>query len=272
MRFSLPRGRRPARQSRQQFAQAGQRRQRQARHLPDGPLRSFRSRHPPRNATEAAAFSRTLVELCQLDPSPHRIHRDLELLGDLTDRRPHDRASFTTCSRNFLGHASTCRLLIAGALPQSRPRSAAPPRHDARFKCPRKRRHFRVLPTGGRGRQARMCGTTQPGRSEDLRAHAAVTRAGGRTQGRHFPCAGRGRRRAEPSGGAAGSALPPTARRKAPARAERRLMPEAAPWENPAYGIMGGGRKRGPERNREPALRITRTSIRMRARAGMRDA
>ena len=88
------------------------------------------------------AFSWTLVELYQLDPSPHRIHRDLELLGDLTDRRPHDKAGFTTCSRNFLGHALTCRLLIAGTLLQSRPQSAAPPRHDSRFKCPRKRRHF----------------------------------------------------------------------------------------------------------------------------------
>ena len=38
----------------------------------------------------------------------------------------------------------TCRLFIAGALLQSRPQSAAPPRHDARFRCPRKRRHSKV--------------------------------------------------------------------------------------------------------------------------------
>ena len=73
-----------------------------------------------------------------------------------------------------------------------------------------------------------------------------MTRAGSRTQRRRFPCAGRGRRRAEqtrePSGGMAGSALTPAVRRKAPARTERCLLLEAVPWQSPTYGILGGGR------------------------------
>ena len=73
------------------------------------------------HSSEVPAFSWTLVGLCQLVPAPHGVHRDLELLGDLTDRRPHDKASFTTCSRNSLGHALTCRLLIAGVFLKPRP-------------------------------------------------------------------------------------------------------------------------------------------------------
>jgi hypothetical protein len=105
----------------------------------------------------------------------------------------------------------------------------------------------------GRGpssnRRATATGTTEPGRSEDLWAQVAMTRAGSRTQRRHFRCASRGRRRAEqtryPIRGMAGSALTSMVLRKAPYRTVGCLMLEAVPGKTRSPVFREGGWKRG---------------------------
>ena len=112
-------------------------------------------------ADEVPAPSWTLVGLGQLDPSPHRIHRNLELPGD-----PGPASARQGQLHDLLPELHGACLDMSSAhrrgFPETAPLECRTPRHDAPLKCSRKRRHFRA--PGDRRRSAGECGAGDSGR------------------------------------------------------------------------------------------------------------